>query len=453
MYFTILNILLGVFFAFLIGIGMILKYWLYIPPNALGIIGISIALYLNLSDNITPGMVVSISLVLIAIIIFNLIVTHRDFKEDISEGEAKKRRKYIFEGIEYEHFKLLKDEEIIKGRIEQHKKVPLSERIQAFEMLKLGNEAFIKHNYQEALDKYKLSVDWVNTSIGYLNQSGVLIKLKKYKQALNLAEQASEIQPNFYEAILNQAVALEKLKKYNKALIKYNAAAKISPVEHEIWFCIANVLFKQKRYKEAAENYNKSLDLYGRQFQAWYYKGIALENIGNEIEALHSYKQAINLKSNHAKIYFRTGNILCRLNRDLEAIAAYEKAITINSESAEVWNNLGLTLNKVGRRNDAIKCYDRAININPEFYEAWLNKGLAHDSIRNFKKAYFSYNNYLQLAPKESEKRIAIAKNRALEIKKKYKIKERKKVKKSIIIKRIKHTSQESEKKSQTSKN
>ncbi len=421
MYFIVLNIFILAFFLFLIVVGIVFRYWSYIPVNAVGILVVGITLYLETFKHLSPGNIILFLLTLIVIFFINMVFVFRDFKEEISKTEAQKRRKYLTEEIEREHFKLIKDEQIIKNEIEKFTKIPMQDKTQAFELLKQGNDAFIHHNYEQALEKYDLSTNWVETGIGFLNQSGVLLKLGKFDDALILAEKASKASYYFYEALLNQGVALEKLKQVEKALQKYRTAAKICPIEYEIWYCIANVLFKTKKYKEAISLYDKSLNLYGKQFEAWYYKGISLEKIGKDVEALRSFEQSIKLKSNHAKVYYLSGNILSRLNRDTEAIAAYEEAIKINAESVATWNNLGITLNKLGRNKDAIKCFDRAIRIKPEFQEAWLNKGLALDTIGKYKNAYLSYKKFIELAPKGMEKRLSITQKRLVEIQNKEK--------------------------------
>ncbi|HDP99481.1 MAG TPA: tetratricopeptide repeat protein [bacterium] len=426
MYFIILNLLLGLFFLFLIAIGIILQYRSYIPINVIGALIVLGTLYLDRNQNLSPGNILLLLLALVIVFITDIIFVYRDFREEITEVEARKRKKYLVEGIAPEHFKLIKDTTLIKNEITRNKKATLPDRVQAFELLKLGNEEFSKKKYREALEKYDLSTDLVQTAIGYLNQSGVLLKLGQFEDALVLAQRAQEIQSTFYEAILNQGIALEKQKQLEAALEKYRSAANINPDEFEIWFCAAQLLFKLERYKEAIEYYDKSLGLYGQQFEAWYYRGIALQKLDREVEALRSFEQAIKLNSYHAKLFFRVANILCRLNRDDEAIQAYQKSIKINADSAETWNNLGVTLNKIGRIKDAIKCYERAIKINERYFEAWLNKALALDTLGQPKKAYLSYQKFLDVAPKRLEKRIELTRKRLHEIKSKYKIKNQK---------------------------
>lgn len=423
MYFTVINGLLLAFFLCLILIGLKLKLWAYLPINVVGVIIATVSLYLDLSALLNPTNIIILLATLVIVFISNIVFTFREFKEEITEFEAKRLSKYLTEGTSNEHFKLIRDEKLVKVEIDEHKNIPIQDRLQAMEMFKLANKAFSNSQYKEALEKYDLSTNWVETSIGYLNQSGVLLKLGQYEDALVIAQKAEESQPHFYEALLNQGVALEKLKNYDSALSKYKLASSIAPDDYEIWFCCANILFKMNKTEEAIEYYDKAINLYGRLFEAWYYKGVCLQKIGQEVEALHCYEQVINLKSNYSPAYYRSGNILMKLERNHDAIHAYEKAIKINPEFITAWNNLGVVLTKVGRVKDAIKCYDRAIKINPEYFEAWLNMGLAQDSLGMHKKAYVSYHKFLEFAPPEVEKRINITRKRIEEIKSKYKLK------------------------------
>lgn len=434
MYFTIINGLLLAFFLFLIFVGIKLRFWAFLPINIVGIIVASISLYLDLNNLLNPINIIILFAALLIIFITDLIFTFRDFKEEITESEAKRLRKYLIVGGFNEHFKLIGDEKLIKAEIEQHKNVPVQERLQSLEMFKTGNRAFIKGDFKEALEKYDLSTSWVETSIGFLNQSGVLLKLDQYEDALVMAAKASELKPDLHEALINQAVAYEKVKKFDQALAKYQAASKIAPDEYEVWYCCANVLFKMNRAEEAIQFYDKSINLNGRLYEAWYYKGVCLQKIGEDVEALRCFENVIKLNSNYYHAYYRAGNILTKLDRNNEAIQSFEKTIKINPDFTTAWNNLGVVLAKIGRIKDAIKCYERAIKINPEYYEAWLNIALAQDNLGLHKKAYSSYCRFLELVPSDMEKRITITRKRVDEIKIKYNLKPAK-----ITQKRTKH--------------
>ncbi len=421
MYFTIINASIGLFFLLLIIVGLLLKYHSFLPINIIGILIVSATVYLDKTSGLLPGNVILIMLALVIIFITDVIFIFRDFREEVSEEDARRLRRYLSTNSNSDHFKLIKDVDMIKADIDSQKAAPLSDRVQAFELINQGNEFFEKGQFQEALEKYDLSCNLVESGIGYLNQSGVLLKSGQYEDSLVLARKAEEFRRDFYEAILNQAVALEKLNRLSDALKKYEQAAKLNPDEYEVWFCMANVLFKMEKYAEAVSYYDKSLALNGKNFDAWYYKGIALQKMNKLVEALRCFEQAVKLKSHHAKVFFRMGNILTALDRNSEAISAFEKSIRLNPESEMTWNNLGVTLNKIGRIQDAIKCYDRAIKINEKYAEAWFNRALALDTLNKTRKAYESYLRFIDVAPEKMAQRVETARKRVNEIKAKLK--------------------------------
>ncbi len=438
MYFLILNGLLALFFLFLIFVGIRLKFWAFLPVNIFGLVIIGISTYLEINQLFNHNYILMVFFGLMVVFITNIIFTFQEFREDLTELDQMKLRRYVTTGSTGDHFKIIGDEELIRTEIEQNKDLPIPDRLQAFEMMKLGNKAVRRQEHKEALEKFNLSTNWVETSVGYLNKSGVLILLEQNEEALVMAEKAAKIKDDFYEAYLNQGVVLEKLRQMERAAEQFNKAASISPDEAEVWFCSANVLYKLNRLAEAIEHYDKSINLDGRNYEAWYFKGVCLQRTGKEIEALRCFEQVIKLNPLYSHAYYRSGNILNRLDRNNEAIKAYEKAIKINSEFIKAWNNLGVVLSKVGRMKDAVKCYDRALKINPEYFEALLNKGLALDTLGLYKKAYVSYCKFLELAPSDMEKRISITRKRVEEIKTKYHIKKKKKT--QSISKKTKQT-------------
>jgi len=427
MYFLVINGLLAAFFLFLIFVAVRLKFWTFLPVNIFGLIIVSLTLYLDLNHLLTHSYILMLLFGLLVVFITDIIFTYQEFGLQLTERDQQRMRRYVLLGGPNEYFKIIGEEAVIKTEVEMNKEAPIPDRLQALEMIRQGNKAVQRNELTEALDKYNASTTWVETSIGYLNKSGVLIHTEKYEEALAMAEKAASLKDEFFEAYLNQGVAQEKLRKLDKAFELYKRAATIAPDEYEAWYCCANVLYKMNRFLEAIEHFDRAINLDGRHYEAWYYKGVCLQRTGKEVDALRCFEQVIKLNSTYSHAYYRAGNILNRLERNNEAIKAYEKAIKNNSEFIKAWNNLGVVLTKVGRIKDAVKCYERALKINPEYLEAMLNKGLALDSLGMYKKAQVSYSKFLELAPADMEKRIAITRKRLDEINAKYQGKKKQK--------------------------
>lgn len=430
MYFLLINIFLSTFFIILILVGIKIKIWSYIPANAVGLLVSGATLILDLMDQLNQLRILILLIILIVVFIIDFIITYRDIQEVSNEEDEKII--YLTNSSAFEHFKIIADIRLMKEELDKSVKHSISDRLQALQTWKLGNRAYMAKHYQEALKKYDLSCNWVSTSIAYLNQSGVLIKLKQHDDSIVFADKAIEINPKFYEAYMNLGVASQNLKRLNVALSKFEQAVNLKKDSFEAWFCYGNVQLKLKNYKNAVECYSKSIRLDSNYYEAWYNKGIALKNLGEAEQALKCFDQVVKINPKHYKAYYRRGNILNEMDYNEEAVTSYSLAVKIEPGYIEAWNNRGIVLCKLSRLKEAIKSYNRALKVNPNYYEALINRGLAQDSLGKYKQAFHSYRKFIELAPPEQDKYIKITKRRISEIKEQFKIK-RKRVNKLAL--------------------
>lgn len=414
MYFIIINIILLVSFVFFLLLGIKIKVWAYIPINTIGICVAAITIILDRFDQLDKIMILVMFGIVVIILVVDLLVTNRDLRE--IEEDGPKDIIYLTNSMVFEHFKVIADERLMKAELDRYPEIPLNDRLQALEVWKQANRSYRHKQFQEALEKYELSYNWVNTSIASLNQSGVLLMMKKNDTAIPLIEQALKIDNKLYEAYLNYGVALLNMKQPDDALSKFEQATNINPDNFEAWFCCGNIYLKLKEYKAAIECYKKSIRNKNDFFESWYNKGLALKNIGEDDQALKCFEQVIKINPRHYQAFYRKANILSEIDFNEDAIADYNRAVKINPNYVDAWNNRGIVYRKIGQLKKAIKSYNRAIHINPKYYEAWINRGLAYDSLNNYKQALVSYQRFIELAPAEKDKYLKITKKRIAEI-------------------------------------
>ncbi|MBN2009380.1 tetratricopeptide repeat protein [candidate division KSB1 bacterium] len=420
MIFLLINLSLILFFAFLIFLGVRLKIWAFIPVNTVGCIVAAASIgfdKIGWLDKVWIGVLGS---ALFFIFIVDVIVTLRDLGT-YAEDEDLKEIHYLTSANIFEHYKIIGDERIMKAELDKQYELPLNDRLQALETWKQGNRAYLKKHYQEAIEKYDLSNNWVKTVVSNINQSGVLIRLKQYENAIGLVEQALTHNDASFEALMNYGVLEQNLKRYDEALAKFELAVNSKPESFEAWFCCGNIQLKLKEYKKAIECYNQSIRKNNEYSEAWFNKGVALKSIGEDDQALKCFDQVIKLNPVHYQAFYRRGNILNEMDYNDDAIASYDRAVKIYPEYVEAWNNRGIVLRKIGKLKEAIKSYDRAIKCNPKYHEAWINRGLAQDSLGKYKQAVMSYQRFLEFAPADKEKYVKITRKRIAEIQEKYK--------------------------------
>ncbi|GAV19208.1 TPR repeat-containing protein YrrB [Mariprofundus micogutta] len=157
-----------------------------------------------------------------------------------------------------------------------------------------------------------------------------------YHAAVDSAERATQIQPDYAKAFLNQGNALANLGEDEEALNSYRQAVLIAP--------------------DFAEGYNNL--------------GAFLLKLQQHEEAAKSFTIALEIKTDYIKAHNNLGCALMELGRYEEAITNFESAIALNPDYAEAYNNMGGALLDTGRKQDAIDSFSRAIELNPHSTEA-----------------------------------------------------------------------------------
>lgn len=424
MYFIIINIFLMIFFAFLLFVGIRGRIWSYVPINIVGFLTATLSIGLDAFGVLNQLRILILGILLVTVFIFDLIITYRDIKDIAEEDET--RIFYLTSPRAFEFYKIIADQRMMKKELDEHSDLAMSDRLQALQSWKLGNRAFLKKNYQEALEKYDLSCTWVNTTICYINQSGILIRLKQYDDAIALAERSLEINPEFFEAYMNLGVAHQFLNKFDNALAMFERAVNLKPDSFEAWYCLGFIQLRLKKFELSVESYNKAIHLNNKYYEAWYNKGLALKQLDKDDIALKCFNKVVDLEANHYQAHFHKGNILNEMDYNEEAIESYKKALKIKPDFVEAWNNRGIVQSKLNKTKQAVKSYSKAIKINPKYTEAWINRALAEDSIGKYKNALVSYHKFIELSASESTKYIKIARRRIAEIKEQLKKKSKK---------------------------
>ena len=166
-----------------------------------------------------------------------------------------------------------------------------------------------------------------STSIA--NNAYQLLYLGQYKQSLNLAKLAIQLNKKDEKLWLILAEAQIANKQYKKALNSLNKAQKINPNIVEIYFAQSNVYIQIAELKNAK---------------------IALE-------------KGLKIEPNNYKAIFQLGNISLMENNYSEAINLFDKSIQIKPDFWQAINNQALAYFEKNNINLSIKLFKKAISI------------------------------------------------------------------------------------------
>jgi tetratricopeptide (TPR) repeat protein len=207
-----------------------------------------------------------------------------------------------------------------------------------------------------------------------------LLEEKELSQALNICEQAIEINPNYIEAKLCQAQAFFELNRYDKALASTENIITTNPEDYGAWILKGLIHAKLKQYDQAFEANKKAIAInpndslgYSNQADTLYYQK-------NYEEALKFADQSIEIsRKNNLPIsndtWFIRGNVLTDLEQYREAASSYYEAVKIKEDFPAAWNAFAKVLEKVELYDEAIEGYKKAIEFDPKYYYAWEGLG------------------------------------------------------------------------------
>ncbi|NJD51683.1 MAG: tetratricopeptide repeat protein [Candidatus Methanoperedens sp.] len=266
--------------------------------------------------------------------------------------------------------------------------------------LKLGMIHYLRGEYDEALEKYKQSLE-IDEKLGdqqgiaaNLNNIAVILANKcEYDEALETYKQLMEIIEKFGDheglalALNNIALIHQTKGEYNEALEKYNQSMEIDKKlgdQRGIAQTLHNIAVihqKKGEYDEALEKYRQSMEInkkLGNQ------RGIAqtLHNIatihkikGEYDEALEEYKQSMEIdkKLGDQRGIAQTLHMIAMIHQDK---GEYNEAFEKYNQSTEVYKKIGdlhglaytfaqmgLLYSQMGKKEEAIESTQKALEI------------------------------------------------------------------------------------------
>ncbi|KAL0121072.1 hypothetical protein PUN28_008653 [Cardiocondyla obscurior] len=243
------------------------------------------------------------------------------------------------------------------------------EKRKALEEKTLGNEAYKKRSFEEALEHYNKAVELDSTEIVYLlNIAAVYFEQKEYHKCIAQCEKAIEIG------------------RENRADFKLIAKA---------FTRIGHAYKKMENWKQAKVYYEKSMS----------------EHRTPEIKTLLSDIDKI-IKEEERKAYVdpvkaeeekELGNQKYKDGDYPAAIKHYSEAILRNPDDPKYYSNRALCYTKLAAFDLGLKDCEKVVELDPKFIKGWIRKGKILQAMKQQGKALTAYQKALELDPQNSE--------------------------------------------------
>lgn len=200
-----------------------------------------------------------------------------------------------------------------------------------------------------------------------------------------------------FQPLYEQALFLVRSGQPSEALDLFDQAIDLQPDATDAWIEKGKILGVLGRYDDALPVFEQVLELQPNSVAALTGKGDTLISLGHSEEALPLFDRALELSPDAAPALTGKGNVLLFLGRFEEALPLFERAIEVEPNPATLTGK-GSALLKLGRSEEALLLFEQAIALNPEFPEALTGKGNTLVSLGRTEEAQSLFNQVAQFA-------------------------------------------------------
>jgi tetratricopeptide (TPR) repeat protein len=199
-------------------------------------------------------------------------------------------------------------------------------------------------------------------ALAYNNKAAALVYLQQYREAVDAADRAIQLDPNLALAHSNKASALVYLQLYQEAVDAADRAIQLDPNLALAYNNKAAALVYLQQYREAIDAANRAMQLDPSLPQPFMNKIAAfvssLQKWPPVIKAIEDehvslQKNIENFQQYEAGVYVFRADTCADSQRYDEALDAYESALTLDPSSASAWSGKAKVLRTLGREEEA----------------------------------------------------------------------------------------------------
>ncbi len=257
----------------------------------------------------------------------------------------------------------------------------------------------IKQYNNPFLKKKHPTVELISSSYQNIQEAISFHRLGKLGQAEAIYRQILGIYPRNADALHLLGVIANQTGHHQAAIDLINQAIEINPNDASYHSNRGNAQQKLKQFDAAVSSYERAIELKPDYADAYSNRGISLQKLGKLDAAVDSYKSAIELCPDFAEAYSNLGNAMIELKQFEDAIASYELAIELKPDYYECYSNRGNALHKLKQFESAVASYDKAIELKPDYADAFSNRGISLQKLKKFEAAVTSYEKAIELKP------------------------------------------------------
>ena len=150
---------------------------------------------------------------------------------------------------------------------------------------------------------------------------------------------------------------------YKESLNLAKLAVNINKTDDKLWLILAEAQIANELYKKALISLNKAQNISPKNSEIYFAKSDIYLKVSQLQNAKTALKKGLNIDPNNHKAIFQLGNILLMEKNYSEAIKVFDKSIKIKPDFWQAINNQGLAYFEKNNINLSIKHFEEAISI------------------------------------------------------------------------------------------
>jgi tetratricopeptide (TPR) repeat protein len=281
------------------------------------------------------------------------------------------------------------------------------------ELTQKGQICLTEGNFHDAIALFREAISLDSNPEWYYHLGVAYLNLQQWQDAVEVYQNALEIDPDNVWCCGNLGYAFLKLERWRESVLIYEKTVKF--ISNNCWHYhhLGDGLLQLKRWEDAVNAYQRSIALNPDSAWSYHNLGCALSNLGRWQESVIAYRHAISLNPTDW-FYHNLGDSLHKQGLLEDAIGAYQHAIELQPKNIWYYDILANLFWENGQWEDAIETFIKALQIQPDFphYYVQINKILAqYDPLDANDKVRLDY---LTLPLKWTEKVCQLPENWAI---------------------------------------
>lgn len=238
-----------------------------------------------------------------------------------------------------------------------------------------------------------------NQSYYFLTIGRNKIGEKKFNEALQLFEQALQINPNYGEVYKYKGLTEYLSGQYPKAIESYDRAIELKITEPEIFINKATTHYKLNQFKEALETSSRAIQLAPENSKAYFIHGACQAKLEHYKDALKDFNQSIKLTPPSNEVYYERGVVKALLKDYSSAVSDFQQVVKDDPGEHTAWLKLANCFHKLKKYPKAIETYTQALQVNTQSKDAYFFRGGCLAAMGNYEDALNDYSETIRLAP------------------------------------------------------